>query len=91
VTSWRFWKGRPWARLGWLQGALFLITVIVGLGWYSRARLPYNSEGRWYDEEQMVVYDKASEEVLRLAFMICFTAWVISIVGAAWHSRSRVP
>ena len=64
---------------------LFLLTVLVGLWWYSRARLPYNSEGRWFDEEQMVVYDKGVEEVLRVAFMVSFMAWVISMVGMAKH------
>jgi hypothetical protein len=33
----------------------------------------------------MVVYDKGAEEVLRVAFMVSFTAWVISMVGIAKH------
>jgi ABC-type sulfate transport system permease component len=85
ALGWRLWKGRPWAKFGWLQGALLVLTVLIGLWWYSRAKLPYNSEGRWFDEEQMVVSDEGVEEVLRVAFMVSFTAWVISMVGMAKH------
>ena len=91
ALGWKLWSGRPWSRFGWLQGVLLITTVLVGIWWYSRARLPYNDEGRWFDEEQMVVYDKGTEELLRIGFMLSFTAWVISMVGVARHSGDGVP
>jgi hypothetical protein len=91
ALGWKLWSGRPWARLGWLQGALLLITVLLGLWWYSRAKIPYNDEGHWFDEMQMRVYDISTEELLRIGFMLSFTAWVISMVGVAKHSGGGVP
>jgi 4-amino-4-deoxy-L-arabinose transferase-like glycosyltransferase len=55
VIGWLLWKGRPWAKFGLLQGILLLLTVLVGLWWYSRAKLTYNEEDRWLEEGQMVV------------------------------------
>lgn len=89
--GWKLRSGRPWAKFGWLQGTLLFMTVLVGLWWYSRAKLPYNDEGRWLDEEQMVVYDKSTEEVLRVGFMLSFTTWVISMVGMAKHEGGGLP
>ena len=91
AIGWRLWKGRAWAKFGWLQGILLLLTVLVGLWWYSRARLAYNEEGRWLDEGQMVVYEEQTEEVLRICFMVSFVAWVISMVGAAKHEGGGLP
>ena len=91
AIGWRLWSGRRWARYGWLQGALFFVTVMIGVWWYSRAKLPYNDEGRWLDEGSMVVYDKATEEVLRIGFMLSFAAWFISMVGTAKHDGGGVP
>ncbi|MFZ1693084.1 MAG: hypothetical protein WAT74_07820 [Flavobacteriales bacterium] len=85
ILAWRLWRGRPWVRFGWVQGTLLMITVVMGLWWYSRAKLPYNSEGRWHDEEAMLVYDKGTEEVLRIGFMLCFAVWAVSMVGTARH------
>lgn len=82
--TWRW----PWqARFGWLQGLLLTISVLLGSWWYSRATLPYNEEGRWFDEKQMMVYHEQTEEVLRIAFMASFMVWVISMVGPARHSE----
>jgi hypothetical protein len=89
VLAWRIWKGRPWAKFGWLQGALLLITVLIGLWWYTRTKLPYNTEGRWLNEKDMVVYDKGTEAILRFAFMVCFSTWFVSMVGSAKHTDGR--
>ena len=78
-------------RFGLIQGALLLTTVVFGLWWYSRAKLPYNEEGRWLDAEQMIVYEQQTIEVLRVCFMLNFTAWVISLVGFAKHQGGGVP
>jgi hypothetical protein len=91
VIGWGLWKGRPWARFGWLQGMLLVLTVLVGLWWYSRARLTYNEEGRWLEEGQMVVYEEQTEELLRICFMVSFVASVISMVGAAKHEGGGSP
>jgi len=91
VIGWGLWKGRPWARFGWLQGMLLVLTVLVGFWWYSRANLPYNEEGRWFDQEQMLVYEEQTEELLRIWFMVSFAAWVISMVGAAKHEGGGSP
>src|SRR5262249_2217187 len=85
VVGWRLWRGRRWAKWGWLQGLLLLVTVLIGLWWYSRARLDYNEEGRAFDAEQMIVYHQQDEEMLRIAFMISFTVWIISMVGRVKH------
>jgi hypothetical protein len=68
---------------------LLVLTVLVGLWWYSRAKLPYNEEGRWFDPEQMIVYEEQTEELLRIWFMMCFAEWVISMVGPAKPHTAR--
>lgn len=85
VICWGRWKRRPWARFGWLQGILLVHMVLVGLWWYSRSMLPYNEEGRWFDKDQMLVYEEQTEELLRIWFMVSLAAWVISMVGVVKH------
>ncbi len=70
---------------GAIQGALLLGSVLIGLLWYSRSKLPCNEEGRWFDEEQMIVYEYHTVEVLRVSFMVSFTTWVVSLVGTTKH------
>lgn len=83
LLGWRLSKGRLWVKFGWLQGVLLLPAVLIGLWWYQRAQLPYNEEGRWFDEQQLVVHDEGAVEVLRVAFMVSIAAWLISMVGAS--------
>lgn len=72
-------------RFGSIQGVLLLVTVLIGLFWCSRAKLPYDQVGRWFDEEQLLVYEYQTVEVLRVCFIVSFTALLISLVGATKH------
>lgn len=67
-------------KLGWLQGTLLLMTVLMGSWWNARARLQYNEEGRWLDEENLIVYEVATVELLGIAFLVSIAALVVSFV-----------
>ena len=73
-----------WLR--YVQVALLIITMAVGVMWYSRVHLPYDEEGRYFDKEEMVTYSEQTVDVLKVLFMVSFSFWIISLVGAARHS-----
>lgn len=54
---------------------IILIVILIGtsaIGWtfVNRVRLPYNSEGHYFDEAASVVYHKQAVEVYGLLFII---------------------
>lgn len=48
---------------------LCVLLVLSGWMWYERASYPYNDEGRYLDEANMVVYHQQGEELWRLVFL----------------------
>ncbi len=37
-----------------------VLTIVSGLIWLERIRMDYNSEGRYFDEKTLVVYDESA-------------------------------
>ena len=48
---------------------LCVLLVLSGWMWHERASYPYNAEGRYLDEANMVVYHQQGEELWRLVFL----------------------
>jgi hypothetical protein len=48
---------------------LCVLLILSGWMWYERASFPYNEEGRYFDEANMIVYHQQGEELWRLLFM----------------------
>lgn len=59
------------ATLRLVTTAFVVLSGLAAASWYSSAHLPYNSEGRYFDEVQGVIYleqDVAAWGLITLAF-----------------------
>jgi hypothetical protein len=48
---------------------LFVALITSGWMWFESASYPYNEEGRYFDEANMIVYHQQVEELWRLLFI----------------------
>jgi hypothetical protein len=70
---------------------IILVLLLIGtftIGWIyiSRLRLPYNSEGRYFDEATSVVYHQGAVEVYGLIFIILLA---ITIGVIFWIAKAK--
>ena len=66
--------------------ALSFLTVAFGILYLKRIGLPYNSEGRFFDEAQLVVYHEQSLTPILVITLLLFglfmatLAWILKTV-----------
>lgn len=67
-----------------IVSAVFSLSALL---WRSRARLPYNEEGRYFDATHTVVYDVDSLELLKASTLLLALLAAGAIVWAirAWR------
>ena len=64
----------------------FSLTVAFGILYYKQSRLPYNSEGRFFDDTEAVVYLEQSLMPILLITLLLFglfiatLAWILKTV-----------
>jgi hypothetical protein len=59
---------------------LLLLTVILAVTFMKRVNLPYNGEGRYFDEAHLVVYHKQAVAVLGFLSLMCFAATITMLI-----------
>ncbi len=67
--------------LFWLAGGVAVVAAWLG---YTAARLPYNSEGRYFDAEQGVVFLQQDVEFWAVVAVAC---GVLAVVVWWWSKR----
>lgn len=65
---------------------LSLLTIAFAVLWVRRSALPYNSEGRYFDETNMIVYEEQAQlsfallTVLMFGLLVAMVAWSVKTV-----------
>ncbi|HNU56832.1 MAG TPA: hypothetical protein PKN30_09585 [Flavobacteriales bacterium] len=64
-----------------------IAAVIFGLLWIERARMDYNSEGRFFDEQSMVVYDEGGVLFFGLLTVVSLLIAGLAIGSSLWARK----
>jgi hypothetical protein len=67
----------------------FILTLIFSLTFITRTRLSYNEEGRYFDENDMVVYHEQAEVVYGLLTIVFLSLTVITLSKAIKRMRTK--
>lgn len=59
---------------------LSFLTIAFGVLWLNRIALPYNSEGRYFDEVSTVVYEEQSLIVYGLLTLMTFGLLAVAVI-----------
>lgn len=59
---------------------LLFLTIAFSVLWLNRIALPYNSEGRYFDEVGAVVYEEQSVIVYGLLTLLLFGLLTLAVI-----------
>lgn len=67
-----------------------LITaVIFGMLWIHRARMDYNSEGRYFDEESLTVHDESAVTAYATLTLVLLVLSLLAYVSMVQCSKTQ--